>query len=68
MLTVVLIVALVCIAAIAIVGCLLSRSRGNIPPKPRPEPRHRRRDPHDPIRQNHEPPPSQDDDRPDDGP
>ncbi len=64
MLTVVLIVALACVAAIAIAGWLLARTRSVIPPKPKPQPRHRRRDPHDPIRQDHEPPPRQDDNRP----
>jgi hypothetical protein len=67
-LTVVLIVALACLAAIAVAGWLLARSRSIIPPTPRPRPRHRRRDPHDPIRQDHEPPPKQDDNRPGDSP
>jgi hypothetical protein len=68
MLTVVLIVALMCIAVIAIAGRLLGGTRSVIPPTPKPEPRHRRRDPHDPIRQDHGPPPRQDDDRPGDSP
>jgi hypothetical protein len=68
MLTVVLIVALVCLAAIAIAGRLPGRTRSVIPPKPRPERGTRRRDPHDPIRQDDEPPPTQDDNRPGDSP
>ncbi len=68
MLTVVLTVALACVAAIAIAGWLLARTRSVIPPKPKPQPRHRRRDPHDPIRQDHEPPPRQDDNPPGDSP